>query len=96
MESCLALIVLIGAHKHGIAFGSVNEENPCLKPPTSEASTKHSFKPQLHTTHVWNLATARQFSNDMRGEGGSWVGVCAPALALSLSFESGELNRSTA
>ena len=28
-------------------------------------------------------------------EGGSWVGVCVP-LALSLSFENGELNCSTA
>lgn len=97
MESCLALIAVIGVHKHGIAFGPMNEENPCLcKPPTSEASAKHSFKPQLRTTHVWSLGTERQFSNDRRGEGGSWVDVCVPAFALSLSFENSELNRSTA
>ena len=36
-----------------------------------------------------------QFSNDMRGEGGSWVGICVP-LASSLSFENSELNGSTA
>ena len=96
MESRLALIAVIGADKHGIAFGPMNGENPCLKPPTSEASAKHSFNPQLYTTLVWSLGTARQFSNDIRGEGGSWVNVCVPALALSLSFENSELNRSTA
>ena len=36
-----------------------------------------------------------QFSQDMRGRVGSWVGVCVP-LALSLSFESSEPNFSTA
>ena len=38
------------------------------------------------TQHMWSrcwLGSARQFSDDMRGEGGSWVGVCV-LLALSV------------
>ena len=41
MDSCFALI---GAHQHGIAVGSMNGP--------SQASAKHSFKRQLHTTLV--------------------------------------------
>ena len=67
------------------------------RPFTAEASAKHSFKRQLHTTHVGAVGwkTAQQFSHDMRGEGGSWIGVCVP-LGLGLSFENSELTCSTA
>ena len=69
-------------------IGSKNRENPCLLL-RWVCSAKHSYKHQLHTTgpRHGSFPTTRR-------EVGSWVGVCVP-LALSLSYENGELKRST-
>ena len=50
----------------------------------------------LHNTcgNCW-LGALRQFSHDIRGEGGSWV-CCMCAPCFNLSFENSELNCSTA
>ena len=86
VHSCFALI---GAHRHRIAVGSMNGENPRLKCPLLlrlVQSTTLSASSAPHNTYgiCW-LGTARQFSHDLRG-----VCVCVP-LALSLSFENSEL-----
>ena len=50
IDSCFALI---RAHQHGITVGSMNGENPRVsKTLYYRGECKHSFKRQLHTTHV--------------------------------------------
>ena len=50
MDSCFALI---GAHQHGTAIRPLYGQSQCLQRLfTGEASAKHSFKHQLHTTHI--------------------------------------------
>ena len=72
------------------------EKPPSQKPTTAVVSAKQSIKHQLHTTHhntcgsCW-LETARQFSHEMWGEGGSWV-WCMRAPCFNLSFENSDLN----
>ena len=82
-DSCFALT---SAHRYGIAVGQ--------RPRKTLSCRGESFKCQLHTTGSWWLGTARQFSHDMRGEGGSWV-WCMFAPCFNLSFENSELNCST-
>ena len=61
----------------------------------SKGSAKH-FLSTSSTQHMGAVSCElRQFSQDMRREVGSWVGVCVPR-ALSLSFENSEQNFSTA
>ena len=65
------------------------------RPFTAEASAKHSFKRQLHATHVGAVGwgTARHVSHDMRGKGGSGVTlICVPVAASGETEDWGKFN----
>ena len=56
-----AVLPLLGAHQHGIAVGSMNGENSRLsKTLFCRGECKHSFKRQLHTTHVGTVGNKQK------------------------------------
>ena len=56
MDSCFALI---GTHQHGVAVGSMIGKIPVYGRPFIAGACKHSFKRQLHTTHVGTIGWER-------------------------------------
>ena len=83
-------------HRH---WGSEAWDSPCFRKPLTSCRGECKAVYQVPAPHntcgsCW-LGTARQFSHDMRGEGGSWFWcMCAPF--FNLSFENSKLNCSTA
>ena len=80
------------SHRH---WGSEAWESPCLRKPLTSCRGECKAVYQVPAPHntcgsCW-LGTARQFSHDMRGKGGSWFWcMCAPC--FNLSFEKSKLN----